>query len=191
MTSKFLHFENSNLLWNVMKETPFFLKDFTNDKVRQHWFDSIMYQFNENKDYSFDSLNALNQKVIKFMMTELKTNNDTNNRNLANNKINKVEIPLLLNNEPLTNMDELIKSHINERNLVLDQVFNKSNDPVLNITDLSNKKVTFHNETKYQDNISLLQDNFQKQIILLQNIFQQQITLLQTNFQEQIQKMDT
>ena len=205
MTSKFLHVENKNLLWNVMKETPFFLKDFTNDKVRQHWFDSIMYQFNENKNYSSDSLNAQNQRVVKFMMTELKTNNDTNNRNLANNKINKVEIPVILNNEPMNNMDELVKSHINERNLVLNQVFNRSNandsnDSILNIqeysmTDLSNRKVTFDDDEmkkngNNQDKISLLQDNFQKEIISLQNNFQLQIKLLQINFEEQLQKLN-
>ena len=207
MTSKFLHQENSAMLWNVMKETPFFLKDFTDSKARQHWFESIMYQFNENKNYSVESLNALNHKVIKFMMTELKTNNDINTKNLAKSKITEIETikPPILDSEPITNMDELIKSHINERNLVLDQVFNNNSNNNNNnhynssldlqdsITDLSNKKVTFYNEpTRSEPNqqqISLLQDNFQEQITILQNNFQQQIHLLQQNFQEKLQKI--
>ena len=208
MTSKFLHQENSAMLWNVMKETPFFLKDFTDSKARQHWFESIMYQFNENKNYSVESLNALNHKVIKFMMTELKTNNDINTKNLAKSKITEMETikPSILDSEPITNMDELIKSHINERNLVLDQVFNNNSNNNNNnnhynssldlqdsITDLSNKKVTFYNEPikseTNQQQISLLQDNFQEQITILQNNFQQQIHLLQQNFQEKLQKI--
>ena len=208
MTSKFLHQENSAMLWNVMKETPFFLKDFTDSKARQHWFESIMYQFNENKNYSVESLNALNHKVIKFMMTELKTNNDINTKNLAKSKITEIETikPPILDSEPITNMDELIKSHINERNLVLDQVFNNNSNNNNNnnhynssldlqdsITDLSNKKVTFYNEPikseTNQQQISLLQDNFQEQITILQNNFQQQIHLLQQNFQEKLQKI--
>ena len=156
MTSKFLHQENSAMLWNVMKETPFFLKDFTDSKARQHWFESIMYQFNENKNYSVEGLNALNHKVIKFMMTELKTNNDINTKNLAKSKITEMETikPPILDSEPITNMDELIKSHINERNLVLDQVFNNNSNNNLNNNMNNNLNNNLNSNSNLNNNLN-------------------------------------
>ena len=121
-------------------------------------------------------------------MTELKTNHHITKKSNNNNNNNNNN-----NIEPISNIDELVKIHMNERDLVLDQSFpNNSNSnnnslSIYNETSLldvdefvSSKKVTFHDDKSvFQQQILVLQETFQKQILVLQETFQKQILVLQ------------
>ena len=186
--TKFLHYENMKILWEVMMTTPFFVSNFSDDKLRKHWFESILYRFNENESDSVEKLNVLNHKVVKCMMDELSLNNSINIKILNKNKNQNNLVEKL---EPTKNINELMKLHIDERNLIYEQlpssnntlsIYEENKDIDDSNTDFSTKKVTFSDNNE-------IDNNFQKQIILLQDNFQKQIILLQDNFQKQISLM--
>ena len=193
VTTKFLHSENIFMLWNIMKSTPFFIHDFHDDRIRKQWFHHILYKFNENPSNTIEKLNILNHQVVKYMIMDLQTNHNNNK------KENKEEINdrSKIESDPSRNIDELVKIHMNERDLVLDQSFPTNTTETLridnnhslnihdSITDLSHKKVTFYDESEeghsMHDQLLLIQENFQKQILLLQDTFQQQLQLIQSS----------
>lgn len=141
--SLFVHSENQNLLWNIIKKTDHFVKVFYNGSQydSNEWFKIIIAKFfDENKYRNLDNneLLNLNRIVLTFMIESLKHLSDKNDE-LLNNKKNHFELlnPFLEppNKHFVETKEEIFNRQLAERQQNFDTMYNKPPPPKVDFGD--------------------------------------------------------